>query len=261
MVENGITQARGEFAATFETSFKGRVLNAEPIHVLSDRDDKLVEIVRDTTGARFVRRSYSKTAVSNVERVGLSFNQAWDTMHACYAAAGIKVVPSAVLHPSRAESAYPVVVAAEYVQDSNIRDASESAKEKLAAGLGKLMGDTANKYFPSAEAYRPDMFRVEKDDSGEDRLVLVDIDPHLASWEDIRTNIRAVDQRFAFYLSEVALFLQGSLCKPNEKYPVMGAFIQSMGPVLRELGVDGEDMTLMTLMNLNAVSQGVDLKI
>lgn len=261
MVENGLTQARGEFAANFQNSFKQRVLNAEPVRLLSDRDDKLVEVVRDSVGQQFVRRSYSQTAVSKVEQIGLDFNQSWGTFRTTYSLAGIDVVPSVVFHPNRAESDYPVVMASEYIKDSTIREASEPAKVKLASGLGRLLGDSTNKFYPSAETYRPDMFRVEKDKSGEDRFVLVDIDPQLALWEDIRTNTRAMDLKFAFYIREVALFLQGSLCNPNEMYPVMGAFIQSIGPVLRKLGIDGEKETLMALMTVNAASQGAGLKI
>lgn len=256
MVENGIVQARGEFAATFETAFKQIVLAAEPVRLLSTSDDKRLEVVADVRGSHFVRRSYGPALIGRVQRSGIGFDQAWTEMHQIFETAGINVVPSVVVHQSP-DNKFPIFIASKLVEGVDMRNASVSAKSDAARGLGNVLNGSG-KYLLSLEAVMPDMFKAEKDSTGTEKPVLIDVDPYLLSKDLAFIGRGGKDAWYAAYIKRVSQLMWDSWCKPNEREEVISAFLRAITPAVKDMG--GELQTLDALMVTHAMSQGMDLR-
>ena len=71
MIEAPQNIDRQGFVVDLSVLIRQRIYTAEPVELLSARDDKRVELVRDITGNRFVRRTYSDEALDYIERSGV----------------------------------------------------------------------------------------------------------------------------------------------------------------------------------------------
>lgn len=248
-------EARAQFVTVLDIAASSRVLNAEPVERLSDRDDKFVEVVRDINDTRFVRRSYSADAVGAFERRSLSFSEGLNELRHIFEGAGIELVSHRLFQFSPSDSEYPVVVATEFLED-DIDAASLEAKVKAARALGTIPGVHSD-YHPGLEIFSRDMFRVKRDETGE-RLVLVDIDPFLD--DKFFTNISesALDTRNYGFIMKTASALWNS-CQLAERRPVIGAFLRSL---VSNPGFDitGNSRISEALMVTQAMTQGMDMR-
>ncbi|MDO8503116.1 MAG: hypothetical protein Q7S60_00315 [bacterium] len=249
MIEGGHPLGlRGELTNSLERALGERVLNARVVELLSSRDDKRVEVVEEPNGYRLVRRSYSRAAIDDiVNKAGLPFTKAWVAMHDIFRTAGIDIVPSIMFRPSSKESDFPIVVASEYLEDGNVRASSTEAKVQMATGLGAILCGSSE-FFPSM-TFMPDMFRVERDQTGADRLVLVDIDPYLI----VRSTV-IKDIWDATYIGKMSRLLWDDWCEPNERRRVVTAFVSSIGPMLDHEG----PRTFDAFAKVHLMSQGFD---
>lgn len=234
-------------------SVRQRVLYAQSIELLSDRNHKLVEVAGDVRGTRFIRRSYRQPEVDRIEQVGLTFDEAWKEMHEIFGGVGISMVPSSVFYPSSSESQFPVVVASEYVEGVDIISAEVEIKTALATSLGNMLFKPS-KYRPSFEAFAHDMFKVRTDKSrGIGRLVLIDLDPYLVDQEALLISEDAQDVWYAAYIKYVSNSLY-NWSQPNERYVVLSAFINSLRPLAEDLNYSAD-----ALMEAHSRAQGFDL--
>lgn len=257
MIEGQPSDGRREFINGLETPLRGRVLNAQPLELLSNRDDKLVEVVRDINGSSFVRRSYSQAAVHMFERVGIPFTEAWGQMHHIFGAVDVKVVPSILLHPSAGESEFPVVVASEYLENDNIAVSSTDAKIQIATSLGAIPYGSG-KFLPGFEIFMPDMFRVGMDNTGIERLVLVDIDPYLSDRRNVVADMHLKDIWDSEYIKKISSLLEG-WCQPAERRAVISAFIRSVGSKF-DFDSRGDSRTFQAIMGVHSMAQGMNLR-
>lgn len=249
-----------EFVANLEAVVRQRVLQAPSISLLSDRNNKRVEAVRDVNDARFIRRSYEGVEVARIEQVGLTYAEAWDEMHGIFGDAGIALVPSTVFYPSATESRFPVVIASEYVEGEGMKSADVDTKTKLATSLGNVLLRTS-RYRPSLESFTTDMFRVRKDATGAEMPVLIDVDPYLVDQEDrFRRNESAKDTWYAAYIGKVSSLLWDTWCRPGEGKVVIGAFLRSLSPLARELDSSDRSRTFHAMMEAHSMTQGLDLR-
>lgn len=256
MLEDQPLQVHGEFIEDLKTILKGRVLNAQTIELLSDRDDKLVEIVRDINDTRFVRRSYSQSAFGVFERRSIPFLEALAEMLHIFEGAGIEVVPYMLLQPSPVESRFPVVIATEYLEN-DMATASTDAKVQLAAALGAIPS-VPSEFHPGIEIFSSDMFRVRRDENGES-LVLVDIDPYLDDKFFTSVSESALDIRNYGYVTKIASNLWDFWCQPAERRAVIGALVHSL---VSRSGLDMmvNSRTSQALMTAHSMAQGLDLR-
>lgn len=247
-------EARQHFVTVLETSARSRILNAEPVELLSDRDDKLVEVVRDVNDTKFVRRSYEQAAVRAFER-DLPFVEALNEMCHIFESAGIGVVPHVLYQFSPDESQFPIVVATEYLENG-IEAASVEAKIQVASALGTIPS-VRSAYHPGIEIFSKDMFRVKRDENGE-RLVLADIDPFLSDKFLTDLSEDALDTRNSGFTRKTASALW-DLSQPTERKAVIGAFLRSL---VSNSGFDirGNSGLSEALMTTHMMTQGLDMR-
>ncbi|MCL5113782.1 MAG: hypothetical protein M1372_01265 [Patescibacteria group bacterium] len=130
-----MTEALREYQAlsdNLSASIRQFTLEAKPVRLLSDSDDKKVELVEDRNGNRVIRRTYSPSVLRDISRSGLNFNTAYNAMHQEYDSVGITVVPSFVINPYDSNSGYPIAVVAEYLEGSEpVYFASTETKKEI----------------------------------------------------------------------------------------------------------------------------------
>lgn len=251
-------EARAQFVTVLDTSVRGRVLNAEPISLLSNHDDKLVEVVRDINDTRFVRRSYSQAAVAVFEGRSLLFTEALTQMCQIFEGAGIGVVPHVLFQFSPEENQYPVVLATEYLED-DIQTASTEAKVQVATALGAILSNSS-KFRPGLEIFSHDMFRVRRDPTGSEKLVLVDIDPFLRDKFYTSISEDARDIMTTGYIKQVSSLLWDSWCRPDERGAVIGAFVRSLASQQPELDLMSSPRATEAIMTAHTMAQGIDIR-
>lgn len=230
------------------------VLTAPVIRTLST-NDKLVELVR-VDGIPFVRRSYEGSTVNVIEQVGLSFEDALGETQRIFHDVGIELVASAVLRPADAQD-YPVVAVTEYVQGKSLRASTTETKTALATSLGAVLSHLG-RYLPRSQFLaKDDGFLVRPNVAGEDRAVLVDIDPYLMrsallSYEGIK------DGTYAEYIGRAADLLWRRWCQPGEREEVLFAFRRALLPLTDELfGLPGGNAA-MSLLRVVSMAAGID---
>lgn len=250
-----------EFVAALGTALRRRVLAAPSIELLSDRNDKLVEVVRDVDGNRFIRRSYGREEVARIEQEGLSFAEAWDQMHRIFGDAGITIVPSVVFYPAPTESQFPVVVASEYVEGIALKLAGTAVKVSLATSLGNTLL-RSGRYHPSLEPFASDMFKVKRDRAGAEQLVLIDVNPYLVDQENLFGKSEAAKDLWqASYINSVANLLWDNWCRPGERKEVSEAFFRSLSPLVEKAFASSDRArTLDAVMEVQSMAQGFDLR-
>jgi hypothetical protein len=192
-----------------------------------------------------------------VERSGLKFTQAWSAMCDIFNTAGIDITPSVVLQPTSNESKFPIIISSEYVLGVDVLHSSEKTKIHLAKFLGTMLRGQGE-YLPHSETLAPDMFKIVTDETGEEKPMLVDIDPYLLPREIATLTEESRDILFSTYIRRSTQLLQNSWCKPNEKEVVMREFIHSVAPILEESRQVGS-RTWNAITAAHAVAQGLDI--
>jgi hypothetical protein len=94
---------------------KERIIAAEPVEVLSNRGNKVLRVVQEADGQRFVTRSFTHEAVDQIEGKALTtMFDAWDIMQGSLAEARIPVVHGFLLE---SVGNYPYVAISEHLAD------------------------------------------------------------------------------------------------------------------------------------------------
>lgn len=250
-------EARTAFVTGLETSLRERVLNAQPIELLSDRGQKRVEVVEDINGSRFVRRSYRQGAIRDFEGRNLPFLSAWDAMHKIFSAVDIPVVSSVVFLPS-GSSEFPAIAVSEYFKDGDVAAAPTDAKVRMATGLG-LIPHVPGKYLPGFEVFEQDMFRVGKGTDGTEELVLVDVDPYLDEKDMVASTSSQKDIWMSEYIKRITRIFWNKWCQPSDRRAVFSTFIRSFGSQF-DIETNFNSRTTQALMDTQAMSQGLNLR-
>lgn len=227
-----------------------RILDATPIELLSDLDNKLVQVVQEPDGQTFVRRSYTQGSIANIKKLGLRFGDAWEAMHDVFADIGVDVVHSTLIETG--QEGMPFVIASEYLADARpLIDASTESKVELAGNIGKLL--TAGGFVtPHLQIFHEGTFMALEDETGKDNVVLVDVDPHL----DSLTRLQGDDPNSAFFIRQVAELLWKE-CAEDQRTAVLNAFKGAVAGFAIDRGLDD---TYMAFNQLQAMSNGVSPK-
>lgn len=227
-----------------------RVAAATPVEVLSMYDDKLLQVVEEADGRRFVTRSYTPEAVRVIEgNYGLDFRTAWEAMHEAFSGVGIDIVPSRLIET---DGEHPFVVVSEYLDDGeSLSTASTKDKIAVANGLGKLLA-TEGDYVPAPEMVREDMFMVVQRD-GKVKVLLADIDPLMAPAYLVQEN----DNNSWFLIDRLAGLAWDKWCNEDERIPVTSALVSALGDYALDR-FDFDSRTTQAFMDLHLMSNGVD---
>ncbi len=213
--------------AEMRQQLQERVEAAEPIETLSERGDKLLQVVETEDDQLLVTRNYTEAAVADIER-GLfvwdaHFPDAWNMMQRSMAAAEIPVVQSVLLENV---NEYPFVIVSEYIEGTPLPAAPQEVKQEAAHGLGRLMLVNPNKGFvPHTTVINKDMFIVGERD-GRQTAILTDVDPYI----HIKPAFKA-EEIDADYIDKVGEILWDEWCTEAERYAVFGAFITEIADV------------------------------
>ncbi len=230
---------------------KERVIAAEPVELLSDRGNKLLQVVEEADGQRFVARRFTDKAVDDIEaQAGTTMTEAWDIMQGSLAEAGIPVVHGFLLE---SVGNYPYVAISEHLADMEpLSAAPTELKEGLAQGLGRLMtvhgvaGRTA-----SMDILNEHMFGVTRDRNGSPVAKFVDLDPQVK-----RKSMIATDSSNAAFMERVGVLLWSKWCDPDERIPVISAFVKVIAGAVPD-NFDRGPLTADAFMNVHMMSQGV----
>jgi hypothetical protein len=227
-----------------------RISEAKPIETLSDRDDKLLRLMEDSCGNRFVTRSYTPKAIETIEQKHGQFDDAWDGMHEVFGAIGIGIPGNHFIRTG--EDAFPIVVVSEYLGDvRNLDSAPTKTKKRIAGALGSVLSaDTL--WVPGSPMMRPDMFGVPTDSEGDDAL-LVDIDPFV-----VRRELAVTDESIAWYLGKLGKLFWDSWCAPEEREEVFGELIETVAGLADE--EDGFGQISQQIQILRRMRDGVDTR-
>lgn len=245
--------ARQAVASDIDTLIHSRVSTAAPIETLSDRGDKLLEVVQEANGQKFVTRRFSRDAISRIEMGGLSFTEAWQAMHKKFGDAGIKIVPS---HLLATEEPYPFTVVSKYLENGQpLIEAPTQTKIELANNLGKTL---RGRYMLQPAMLNPDMFMVDNSEDGSLEAYIVDLDPliiprpivanvELYPWR--AKNLEALDGIDAYYIDQLSGLFYNHWCTEEEKRAVLSTLYNSLveNPSLTR---DSESKTWAALMAL-----------
>lgn len=228
---------------------QARVLGAAPVELLSDNDDKLVQVVQEPHGQTFVSRAYSQDAVANIEMSGLRFADAWEVMNELFADIGIDVVRATLIETGQKDT--PFVIASEYLTDAKpLIDASTESKVELASSIGKLL--TAHGFMtPHLQVFKDGTFMAVEEAAG-DRVVLVDIDPHL----DSQTRLQEDDKNSAFFIRQVAELLWNGSTE-GQRMAVLNSFKVAVAGFAMDRGLDD---TFLAFNQLHMMSNGLSPK-
>ncbi len=241
-------------ADTMMSVLNDRLAAASPVEVLSEHDDRILEVLEEPDGSRFVRRGFTPAAVRHVGRRGLDFHEAWEGMEDTYAAAGIGMVRSFAFEQEGGE--HPFIVVGEYVPDAvDVKDLPVESKVELMQGLGKLLRPEAE-FWPSLEGIRADTFKGVKQEDGTYNVVVMDTDPFV-----VPAPIPGLDRDMtvAKYIEKFSELLWDNWCDEEDRREVAVALVLSLAEAL-----DDEEYTeLMSqtgraFMNLHMMSNNMD---
>lgn len=247
-----------EFKAQLDSYITERVSAAEHLDWLSHKGkDGALEVVQEADGRKFVRRSFSRTGISNVEDCGLDFPEAWETMQDIYRNAGISIVRTGLaVHQPQRTTEHPIVMVSELLEDSKpLAEASTQTKINLATKLPGLFADSGS-YTLRADAIRPDMFRVVSNDKGLEEVVMVDVDPLLD-----RTSYFRKEVKIAFTIGQlVGECLWDTWCKPEERTTVLTEFIKAAAPRVEQYLDAVGSPVFNAFFDAHTMSQGIDIR-
>lgn len=214
---------RQAVASDIDALIHMRVISAVPIETFSDRGNKLLQVVQEANGQKFVARRFSRKAISDVEVGGLSFTEAWKAMHEQFGDAGVNIVPS---HLLATEEPYPFMVVSKYLENGQpLIEAPTQTKIELAENLGRML---RGRYMLHPQMLNPDMFMVELTQDGTGEAYLVDLDPFMMPSPDIE-NLERLDSSHAFYIRQLTRLFQDFWCTEEEKRAVLSTLYESLG--------------------------------
>lgn len=226
-----------------------RIANAIPVETLSQRGGKLLQVVQEQNGQRFVTRSFTPDAVNYVERGDMTFTGAWRAMHDVFNQAGIEILPS---HLLEAQGEFPFIAVSEYIDtNESLKDMPTELKVKLAQGFGQLV-NPSNEIFPSLEMINRNMFMPTTRQDGTQCVYLVDLDPLLTD-----PRLGRSDPWQSMYLEKLGDLFWDDWCNDDERSEVLGALVVSVSKALSE-DMDMTGRTGGAFMDLHLMSNGVD---
>lgn len=243
---------RQAFLGDLTSAIERRVISAEKIRLLSNRDGKWIEVVQDVTGEQFVRRTYSPAEWGGVLSNGLTFHEAWDAMHRDFARSGLEIIPSFIATlPSQQKE--PIVVVSQFVPAAReIMTASVDGKKQLATSLGNML-HMSEEVLPHQQMLMRDMFQVGLSSKGKPSIMLVDVDPYVQP----KPSPEMLDSKGAAYINQVSSLFYDFWCRESEREQVLGSFAISLMPLVNQ---DTGMETMMALSNVNMLKQGLDLR-
>ncbi|HEX5744417.1 MAG TPA: hypothetical protein VFX84_03125 [Candidatus Saccharimonadales bacterium] len=238
-------------ADTMMSVLNERLAAASPVEDLSVHSDRILQVMEEPDGSRFVRRGFTDEGVSYVQRSGLSFREAWEGMEDTYAAVGVDVVPSFIFEQ---EGEHSFVVISEYVPDAvDVSELPTEEKVKLVQGLGKLFKPEAE-YWPSLEALRADTFKGVEQEDGTFRVLMMDTDPFVIPAPSL-----ARDEYVGQYIKKLSEILWDDWCDQDDRGEVAAALVISLAESLDEEEYAGMHNTASrAFMNLHMMSNGMD---
>ena len=239
-----LRDARQGIADDIGALINARLEAAIPLETLSDRGDKLLQVVQEANGQKLVIRRFTADAVSVIEDNGLGFDDAWKAMHKQFIDAGIVVLPSQLLVT---EGEYPFTVVATYLENGQaLIEGSLKLKMELAYKLGKML---RGRYMLHPQMLNEDMFMIETANDESEEVYLIDLDPIMMP-RPITTNIaifpgrqldaEIVDGLDASYIDQLTRLFSDRWCKDGEKTPVLSTLFASLK---ESLGPDGDSQT------------------
>lgn len=229
-----------------------RVEAAEPVQTFTNRNGKVLELVRENDGTQFVRRSYDRSGMHGIENYDLTFPEAWKAFQAMYAEAEIDMTPTALVSFDRSNSSVAVMVS-EFLPDlRSLKEASTATKVSLAKRLPKLFTGHEGVML-SSEAIMPDMFAVTGSDDDE-RVLLLDIDPYVKTPHPAQLDVYT-----GHYIKRFSELMWDEWCDEDERKPVIIAFIRAAFEVLGEGAISDLDSdTGSAFANAHFMTQGMD---
>ncbi|HZL08258.1 MAG TPA: hypothetical protein VFC50_03630 [Candidatus Dormibacteraeota bacterium] len=230
---------------------KERIIAAEPVELLSDRGDKVLQVVQEADGQSFVTRSFTDKAVDEIEgQAGATMLEAWDIMQGALSEARIPVIRGFLLESI---GNYPYVAISEHLPDVQpLAAAPTEVKEEVAQGLGRLMTvDGVAGRVPSMDILNEDMFGVTRDEQGNPVAKFIDLDPRIR-----RRSMITADTSNAAFIERVGVLIWNRWCDPDERTPVISAFVKIIAGAVPD-DFDTSPMTADAFMNIHMMSQGV----
>lgn len=253
-MEAPIDSLRRGFTADLNGLIRKRVFDASPVQLLSDRGNKIVEVVEDQSGHRFVRRNYPQRFVNKIELTSnLTFEESWKAMQELFASAGIEIVSSFLLTPDIVTEKTSRAIVSEFLEDPRpLLYSPLEAKKNLAKNLGSLL-TVSDELVPHPQVFMWDMFQLKRGQNGDVSILLTDVDPFV-----LPKRFHDKDMPYASCINRIADLLWDDWCHEDEREAVMREFIQAVSPVLDEFGENEGRMTLYAFTNAHLMSQGFD---
>lgn len=247
-----------EQMATDATAVLARRLDeATTIEVLSTRYDKVLSVMQEPDGRKFVSREYEIGAEREFEQElgspGLPFAEGLAAMQDMYKRVGIAVVNSSVLPASVSKKTR---VLSEYLPDAvEVRRASIDARKTAVSGLAKLL-NPANPYLPSLAVITTDLFMFTTDAAGNQKPVIVDVDPRLQVKRSRFDSFgRMADSTRGAFMDHVGLHAEHFWStNDTETSELARAFLEGLASIKDESVFNGT-ATLESLMNMHMLTQ------
>ncbi len=245
-----------EFVDGLDGLIRGRIQVAQPVERLSHSPDILLQLVEEEDGRQFVTRSFTRRAVNEVEACGRNFEEVWDCMQETFRMAGISPVRTEIaINDYDSVAQNPVVMVSEYLAHSHpIIEASTQTKVDLAARLPRLFRGYGGLKIHSPVLQR-DMFRFVTTETGEEAVVLMDVDPRM-----VETHWLNEDGLIAYYIERFGDLLWQEWCTPEERTEVLTQFIKSAGTVVEDKLDDPNNVVFRAFFNVHTLSQGIDYR-
>ncbi len=205
-----------------------RVEDAITFSRLSDDSTKLLEVVEEQDGEKFVTRCYTPDAVNDMEMREHSwgdadFPQVWRAFRTAFSRAKVPTVPSVLLEDVKD---YQFVIVSDYIEDEvPVAEAPSGAKQEMAANLGKLVTASAGgliKLALSPEIIQEGMFMIASAENERLCVTFTDMDPLLKPKFDISDDSR----RAAFIIRATDLLWRWS--NGEEREQVIGSFLNNL---------------------------------
>lgn len=209
-----------------------RVEDAITFNRLSDDASKLLEVVEERDGERFVTRCYTPDAVQKMEMRGhswgdLEFPEVWSVFRAAFSRANVPTVPSVLLEDVKD---YQFVIVSDYIQDDiPVAKAPTEIKQEVAANTGRLVtaqGGRLIRHPLSQEIMQDGMFMIAPAEDEQLAVTFTDMDPLLSDnrYED--------DRRAAFIDRAVDYLWRWS--DEEERSQVIGSFLDALDSSIKD---------------------------
>jgi hypothetical protein len=230
---------------------------ASVLNLLSDRDSKLLSIMQEPDGRKFVMRAFEHGAErqfgGSFFTPDLSFEEGLSAMINMYQSVGLDVVKSSLLPAAKDTQ---VTVISEYMPNLiSVDDATLQAKKKAVNGLGRLL-DPSIPYLPAPDALVCDLFMYHTDEYGEEQPIIVDIDPRLGLKElEFDFGNRFSDTMRASYIERVGIMIEHWWANNDEEMAQLArGFFAGLSTIADDSIHEGHK-TLEAITNVHALTQ------